>query len=294
MESKLIVYNNDKELFTFIQDMSENPNCFKFPERWIKQGLKTIKKCNLQESDKPFIVLPNYDKHFLKDKYCWDDENIPIPQYGIIEKNVVIITDGSAIKNGNANCSAGFSVIYGYGPEKLINKILYGKLKTESYFNKVKNELEQFAPTSIRAEGFAILHGMIDLYFKIYVDKKKIYDIKNLYIVTDSEFWINMITGFIPKWIKESPNKLMLQKNPDLTTKIWKIYNVLSKIVNINFIHVNSHTDIENSVNEYERFNKFYNNVADKTAGIAKNLNDYELYSCDNKFKFEFEKKIIW
>jgi hypothetical protein len=55
----------------------------------------------------------------------------------------------------------------------------------------------------------------------------------------DSEFWINMVFDFMPRWKPEDFNQ---KKNPDLTVPIWNTYKeLIAQGTMITITHVPSH-----------------------------------------------------
>jgi len=157
----------------------------------------------------------------------------------------------------------------------------------------------QYSATNIRSEGYAILYTLI--YIKIInIDKIKdkneilehfkIDKIKNIkkelkalqltkksnnkyLIVTDSEFWINVITKWMNGWINK--NLIYDKKNLDIILYINYYYTMLiNNNIEINFKHIKGHSDKDKTatLNLYQRGNV----MADKLANLAKkntNLN---------------------
>jgi hypothetical protein len=173
-----------------------------------------------------------------------------------------------------------------------------------------KDNLEQnikfynYDPTNIRAEGFGILYSLI--YIKLImvdkiISKENILEdinninlnkalefkeynpdfnnkqyIKNL-IITDSEFWINVITKWSNNWIKKK--QIMDKKNIDIIYYINYYLNLLlDNNIIISFKFVRGHADKNNS-KENKKFNIFQkgNIIADKLANIAKENTSYEI-----------------
>lgn len=126
-------------------------------------------------------------------------------------------------------------------------------------------------PTNIRSEGMAIIIAMVRI-------KKIIRDgttFKKFHIVTDSQFWIDMLYKYIPSWIKKKEN-IEKKANPDIVVGIWKLYNELHEYVN--FEHIYSH-------DKRKQNNKIYtlcNDLVDKVCTIlATLLKDNHLYCAD-------------
>jgi ribonuclease HI len=173
-----------------------------------------------------------------------------------LSKNELIyFTDGSASANGKANAIAGFAVICVNGYKK--NTITFGKLK-----NEIK-------PTNIRAEGTAILEILNEL-----LNDVSSSEWKAATIYSDSEFWINMLCKYMPKW---SPTKFTEKANADMTIPMWNIWKTLQKSdkhVNITHVYAHNKTGLKESLDPYDQFTFSNNDLADVLAGIAHNMPD--------------------
>ena len=164
---------------------------------------------------------------------------------------------------------------------------------------ELNNNYFQNSATNIRAEAYGILYALA--YIKILNidginDKcdiakrfklEKINNLKNnlkqinfakksenkFLIVTDSKFWIDLITKWCNSWIKKG--LVFDKKNVDLIVMINHYMHVLSENnIEIVFKHIHGHSDKDKNVelNIYQRGNV----MADKLANIAnggKNLN---------------------
>lgn len=170
---------------------------------------------------------------------------------------------------------------------------------------------EVFEPSNIRAEGYAILYALIILNMfhssedldlsnitaiskninnitldhslkfnecKYYNNKVNLDKLNNNYkkflIITDSEFWINVITKWSNNWIKK---KLVFEKkNIDLIYHInFYLNSLLDKNIIIDFKFVRGHSDKikTNKLNIYQKGNV----MADKLANIAKENANYDV-----------------
>jgi len=132
--------------------------------------------------------------------------------------DIIIFTDGSCFPNNSSPASrAGYSSII----TGKYNIILYGNIEID------------VSPTNQRAEGIAIYKSMKYLRNKEW---------ETLKIVTDSEFWINMFSNYMPKWYKMGGYEYFEdKKNSDITCKMYEIYMQLSKTKKIEFMHIKSH-----------------------------------------------------
>lgn len=156
-----------------------------------------------------------------------------------------------------------------------------------------------YDPTNIRAEGLAIVYALMYLKFVLVdnISKDVLVNHFNTFqfdnnklefqeyiipldttnytfyqIVTDSEFWINVITNWGNNWIKQ--NKILEKKNVDI---IFYINILLTTLLNnniiIHFKFVRGHSDKKNKDQKYTIYQKG-NIIADKLANIAKdNIN---------------------
>jgi ribonuclease HI len=182
----------------------------------------------------------------------------------------VIYTDGSTCKNGKSNASGGYGIYIKKSvlsnEEIKINK----KCKSESV--TIKGETHNFNVTNIRQEGKAILVSMFIFAEHLingasltkdniieFLNNQKMKDVNELSekyndhelqirddidteieIVTDSQFYINVITNWMHGWSKKG---IMLEKkNPDLTLYMYYYYTYLNQNgVKVKFTHVRSH-----------------------------------------------------
>lgn len=166
----------------------------------------------------------------------------------VVDPSIIqVFTDGSCINNGKKDSVGGFAAIFVGGC--ISGKRLRGKL--------TKN------PTNIRAEGIAIIRA-IERVKKLNPDEWK-----ELIIYTDSEFWIKMLTKYIPKW---NDDKFNTQANPDLTKKLWALWNSFDDQHKLNIVHVPAHNKSgwRDSKNEYKRWCYINNDKADRYANKAR------------------------
>lgn len=134
------------------------------------------------------------------------------------DNHQIAFTDGGCHPNNKSKDSrGGYAAIFTSGLYK--DTRIYGNLNIENY-----------NASNIRAEGMAIYQTLK------FINSKDNWC--KLTIVTDCEFWINMIENYMPKWKTETFKK---KQNTDLTEKIWMIYNEVLKKGEIFFIHVKSH-----------------------------------------------------
>ena len=173
-------------------------------------------------------------------------------------------------------------------------------------------QFDMFEPSNIRAEGYGILYTLILLtiiHKPEFLNKSKECDInkivnninnisldnflhfeeykyysynfklptnnyKKYLIITDSEFWINVITKWSNNWIKK--NLVFEKKNIDLVYHINYYLNILYKNnILIDFKFIRAHSD-KNKTTKLNLFQKG-NVMADKLANIAKENTTYNV-----------------
>jgi ribonuclease HI len=163
----------------------------------------------------------------------------------------IAFTDGSCNPNNKSKVSrGGYSVLFVSGFFK--NTKIYGNL-----------DIQKYNASNIRAEGVAILRTLE------YINKCN-KEWKKLTIITDCEFWINMIEIYMPKW---SSDKFDKKANADLTKEIWLVYNNLLKKGEICFMHVKSHNKDgwqQYAENTFEKFCYDKNEEVDKLCKYAR------------------------
>lgn len=165
-----------------------------------------------------------------------------------MSSTVVAFTDGGAILNNRA----GYSVYFASG-EHTKGYVLCGHQK-----NTVK-----YKATNQRAEGTAFIKA-IEFFIEHCTTECK------LKIITDSEFWKNMIEKYMPKWTDSDFSE---KKNSDLTKQLWKLANPLVKCNRLAIEHMNSHD--KNGWSKYPKQSREYklyvgNTIADDVATIAR------------------------
>lgn len=169
-------------------------------------------------------------------------------------------SDGSCTSNGTKNSVGGAAAacVSGYLKDTII---LIGTTKDKK------------PATNIRMEGLAIIH-ILELMFK----KIKSNDWRTCQIYTDSEFWLKMIFNYMPKW---SATDFKNKANPDLTIKMWKLWNdIMSAGKDLEIIHVYAHNKSggQNSVDVYKKWCYDNNALVDELANWSRvNLKPCEI-----------------
>ena len=203
----------------------------------------------------PRVTIGKFEDcdHFQKVSEIYPDidwnieKETPRPSENLVE---IMYTDGSCYPNNSSpKAEAGFAVVL-----ENAKKVLVGKLTRE------------FPPTNIRAEGFAILNAL--LYYHKNIKNGKIE------LHTDSQFWIDMITLYIPSW---SDEYILTKKNSDLVKRIKKGWGKVGA-PNFELKHVYSHGKKGAGKTKHGEFNE----IADKAANFAREtLKEGEIHLLD-------------
>jgi uracil-DNA glycosylase len=184
------------------------------------------------------------------------DRSPIVNEHIIADGRQVIFTDGSAVSPTNRggggnkkdkNCRGGYAVVFVSGP---ITGSLLGSL-----------DVSKIYASNIRAEGQAIISALAkcaELTRPVVVD-----------IYTDSEFWINMLTKYMPKW---SATKFAEKENSDMTTYMWGLWKKVVALHRVGIHHVYSHnkSGLRDSADSSKRFLYKWNALADKLADEAR------------------------
>ena len=202
------------------------------------------------------------DKKFLKCTHFIEVNNLLTKEMGLtpIDWNPVIkhivFTDGACSNNGKGIFSkAGYSVYFSKGP--LVNTITYGKVPPA-----ILNGAMVYG-TNQRGEGLGIIRA-----FELIVNC----GIKaNTTLVTDSNFWKDMIEVYMPKWDAKGIS-FNTKKNHDMTTRLYAITKKVMDLGVLEIIHVASHNKDPNADPEHVRGNAIVDDYANK----AKDLDNHD------------------
>jgi uracil-DNA glycosylase len=163
----------------------------------------------------------------------------------------IAFTDGGCHPNNKSDKSrAGWALTYVSGPMK--DELIYGNLP-----------IAEHNASNIRAEGMAIIRSL-----ECADESPHTWD--KITIVTDCKFWIEMVEMFMPKWNKAT---FASKANPDLTQRLWSIYNKVSKKKEVQLMHIRSHNKDGWSSFEDGSFEKFcyvQNDYVDKICNYAR------------------------
>jgi uracil-DNA glycosylase len=171
--------------------------------------------------------------------------------FNINTRKHIAFTDGGAHPNNkSAQSVAGYASVFISGP--FMDKRIYGNL-----CNKV-----EFA-SNIRAEGVAIIRTLE-------IVNECSYDWDECDVITDCEFWVNMIYKYMPKW---NISTFKSKANSDLTLQLWGVWNEVSKKGNVKILHMKSHGKSGwhlRPVGSYERFCYEQNDYVDKLCNYSR------------------------
>jgi len=194
-----------------------------------------------------------------------------------------------------------YYAIYGKKDDNLLNREFCKIHKTDDMIQSA--QFINYDPTNIRAEGLAIIYSLIYLKIILIDNIKKEDDIissintiefnnelkfaeynplesldnKYFLIITDSEFWINVITKWCNNWIKK--DIVLEKKNIDLIYYINYLLTLLAEkniIIEFKFIRGHSDKDAKQKKQKLNLFQKG-NVIADKLANIAKENTTYNV-----------------
>ena len=160
------------------------------------------------------------------------------------DMSIIAFTDGSSFKN-----HSGYGIVY------------FDNDKIEEKKCKIKNKFH----TNIRAEGFAILDVLNEKCNK-----------QNILIITDSEFWINMIYNYMPIWFNKNKSFKYFyeKKNFDISIPLFKkLIEIKKSDFRFNILHMYSHNKSNwssHSKNSIFKISFDMNNLADSLANQAR------------------------
>lgn len=170
----------------------------------------------------------------------------------------IIFTDGSCHPNNRSiNSRAGYAACFVSGP--FVDQLIYGNLDMSAY-----------NASNIRAEGMAIIRTLEYIYNKTKNDNSLLEKWLKITVVTDCEFWINMVERYMPNWDSE---QFKNKSNPDLTRRLWLVYNKLSRQADVKFMHVKSHNKEgwrNYADGTFEKYCFVQNDYVDRLCGYAR------------------------
>lgn len=184
--------------------------------------------------------------HFVNANEFFKSEGMSPIDWNPVSTNL-IYTDGACSGNGKGIAAyAGYAAYFSTGIQAGLVK--YGRIPPSIVENKT------LYPSNQRAEGLAIC---------IALEESKA---KHNTIITDSQFWINMIEEWMPLWNRKGI-QFEEKANSDITKRLWNLVKDNAPVL----IHVESHGKNKSSNQEHVRGNE----IADKYAVKAKNLDTF-------------------
>lgn len=169
----------------------------------------------------------------------------------------VAYTDGSSSDNGNPLARAGYGAYFTSG--SLTGLKLSGRIGPV----QIPGEEEFIFPSNIRGEGFAIIRALEHVL--------ALPGIPMIEIVTDSEFWINMVKTFMPRWVRDGI-PWSAKKNPDMTRLLWTLAcDFDARGGSLKMRHIYSHGKDKN----ISPIDRRWNDVVDRIAGEARNAPEF-------------------
>lgn len=202
----------------------------------------------------------------------------------------ILYTDGSCTKNGSKYANAGLGILI--HSSLFCDKIKIGKRLEPKTFVYDRKKYT-YMVSNIRAEGYAIIYSLflfkLGLIDRIPIGKNTIINVlhtnhlpplsslkidytskelvcgspipnQEIHIYTDSQFWINVFTKWMPNWILE--DKMLEKKNVDILLYGHYLLTILRQNqIQVHFHHVRAHQK-GNALDEHA----MYNNEVDRVA----------------------------
>jgi ribonuclease HI len=170
----------------------------------------------------------------------------------------IVFTDGSCNPNNKSIKSrAGYAACFVSGP--CTDIAIYGNLDMSSFY-----------ASNIRAEGMAIIRALEYIYEQTKNQDSLKEKWLKITVITDCEFWINMVEKYMPNWDKD---KFKEKSNPDMTKRLWLIYKTLDRLGGVKFMHVKSHNKEgwrDYADGTFEKYCYEQNDYADQLCGFAR------------------------
>jgi len=220
-----------------------------------------------------FVNCTNFTKaNKILKELCEENKNSergPI-DWSLKKKVIEVYTDGSAYPNKNIpKAKNGYACVFTKGC--LENLVICGS-SPEFVMHPTKNK--KMCSTSQRAEGMAILKAAIKCN-SVPMDQ---WD--ELEVVTDSDFWCNMLTSYMPRWEKNGMD-FDDKENPDITKKLWNEWKKLNKKGSAIIRHINSHgkgglKDAESGTKSWYDYKN--NETVDELANMSRLQLEYDEY----------------
>lgn len=188
----------------------------------------------------------------------------------------VVFTDGACSNNGKGIFSmTGYSVYFSKGP--YASMVFYGKVPPSIVDGSL------IYGTNQRGECIGIIRALelilkefqhqseIDSNTPAATNNKKELRKSKTTIITDSNFWKDMIETYMPNWERKHID-FKTKKNSDLTIKLHELVKKVKCFSELKIIHIESHSKNPNSLPEHVKGNA----IADKYAVKGKGLDSYD------------------
>jgi uracil-DNA glycosylase len=189
---------------------------------------------------------------------------------------ISVFTDGATLANGKSNAVGGYAAVYVHLCT-FVHKWTGVRTHTEAHpaangqiiYGRVDDRATP--ATNIRSEGAAILAVLNEALATISDPWT------HLMIFTDSEFWKVMIYNYMPHW---SEYDFQMKKNPDMTIDMWQKWNQINLAKKAKIIWVPGHNKLGTKDSEYpyEKWCYDNNECADRVAGHAVRITDYDVH----------------
>ena len=215
-----------------------------------------------------FINCTNFKEanDIFKENHKLNETNIPKISWSLKKKKMIIYTDGSAYPNKHIpKAKNGYACVFTNGClDGLVIKGSSPRFITHPLTNK------KLYSTNQRAEGMAIWKTLSKCN-TLTSDK---WD--EIEIVTDSEFWMNMLKIYIPNWEKKKLDFNEKTSLPYIAKGAWKEMIELQKKGIVKIRHIKSHRKLEDvEKNSKEECDIQNNMTADQLANDARKELEY-------------------
>lgn len=205
-------------------------------------------KENLKEEPKEKNKTKETPNNFIKELSVDKDSN----WFNGHSRKIIAFTDGSCYPNKKIpTARGGYASSIVQGPFK--DTVIYGNLEVSEHY-----------ASNIRAEGQALISTLEFL-------EKDLDKWGECVLVTDCEFWINMVTKYMPKWTAE---KFKTKSNSDMTIKLWDIWKkLMAHNKELSLYHVRSHNKNgwkNSKEGTFEKYCYDQNDYVDQMCGYAR------------------------
>lgn len=171
-------------------------------------------------------------------------------RWDVLNDPFALFTDGSCYPNNRSPASKGGSAV-----------LVCDGRRHQVYLNANPTPP---AASNQRAEGIAIAFALLQV--KRLVTQHNLPRGKAFVIYTDSQFWMDMVQKWMPRWSAET---FAMKANPDLSQMVWRRWQKVADYVNL--VHVPSHNKTGlASGTAFDRFLHDGNDTVDRGASYAR------------------------